>query len=165
MAMDLNDPEFERFFNTEYPHVLRSVFLMCHDRHRAQDLTQDAFVEAVRRWERVRELDRPGAWVRRVAIRLTVRAVHRERVRPGLEAASGWPEKLSGHNIDVLHAVRRLPARQRAAVVLFYFDDAPVTEIAQTLGCSEATVRVHLHRARTALARALGSERTPRRAT
>lgn len=53
-------------------------------------------------------------------------------------------------------AVRLLPLKQRTAVVLFYFEDRPVAEVAQLLGCSPATARVHLHRARRRLAALLG---------
>jgi RNA polymerase sigma factor (sigma-70 family) len=57
-----------------------------------------------------------------------------------------------------MRAVRQLPGMQRAAVVLCYFEDLPLSEIADILRCSDATVRVHLHRARKRLAELLGEE-------
>jgi RNA polymerase sigma-70 factor, ECF subfamily len=60
--------------------------------------------------------------------------------------------------VDVLQAVRRLPAAQRAAVVLFYFEDRPVAEVAQILACPEVTAKVYLHRARKRLATLLGQK-------
>jgi RNA polymerase sigma-70 factor (ECF subfamily) len=56
---------------------------------------------------------------------------------------------------EILEAVRSLPARQRAAVVLHYFEDLPTQEIGQLLGCSAATARVHIHRGRRHLAEIL----------
>jgi RNA polymerase sigma-70 factor (ECF subfamily) len=55
-------------------------------------------------------------------------------------------------DVDVIAAVGHLPRAQRAAIVLHYYEDRPVAEIAQLLGCSESTARVHLHRGRRRLA-------------
>ena len=60
--------------------------------------------------------------------------------------------------LDVAGAVRRLPTSQRAAIVLHYYEDRPVAEIASILGCAEATARVHLHRGRKRLAELLGED-------
>ena len=59
---------------------------------------------------------------------------------------------------DVLEAVGRLPRAQRVAIVLHYYEDRPVVEIAALLGCGEATARVHLHRGRRRLAELLGED-------
>jgi RNA polymerase sigma-70 factor (ECF subfamily) len=61
--------------------------------------------------------------------------------------------------VDFWRAVRSLPSRQRQAVALFYLEDWPTAEIARFLGCTETTVRGHLHRGRAALARRLGEGR------
>jgi RNA polymerase sigma factor (sigma-70 family) len=63
-------------------------------------------------------------------------------------------------DVDVLRAIRDLSGMQRAAVVLFYFEDRPLAEVADMLGCTESTARVHLHRARKRLAEILGEEVT-----
>jgi RNA polymerase sigma factor (sigma-70 family) len=158
MNMDREDTEdFERVFRHEYAPVMRTVYLICHDHHRAEEITEDAFVQMLRHWEGVRSLDRPGAWVRRVAIRLAVKSVRRESRRSRAERDVSVPVLWNGADRDVMDAVRRLPARQRAAVVLFYFEDRPVDEIADLLGCAPATARVHIHRARGRLALELGA--------
>ncbi len=150
--------ESEGRFRAEFPAVMRTVYLISHDGHRAQDITQDAFVQLLRHWDKVSRYERPGAWVRRVAIRLTMRAVRRDRLRSGLER-DALPAELPGPvDIDVLRAIRALPRMQRAAVVLFYFEDRPVAEVADIMNCSNATARVHLHRARARLAELLGEE-------
>jgi RNA polymerase sigma-70 factor, ECF subfamily len=78
--------------------------------------------------------------------RALVRLAARREPDPPLEAAA----------LDFWRAVRALPSRQRQAVALFYLEDWPVAEIARFLGCTEPTVRGHLHRGRAALARHLG---------
>lgn len=157
------DADFDQLFAAEFTSVLRTVYLICHDHHRAQDLTQDAFVQLLRQWDKVRTFDRPGAWVRRVAIRLAVRSVRREARRVVAERDSRPPTDSDPDDREVLEAVRRLPPKQRAAVVLYYYEDAPVAEIADLIGCAPATARVHLHRARARLGELL-SEEVSRRA-
>jgi RNA polymerase sigma-70 factor (ECF subfamily) len=61
-------------------------------------------------------------------------------------------------DVDVQRSLLRLPARQRAVVVLHYFEDRPVREVAELLGVEEATVKVHLHRARSRLRQLLGED-------
>jgi RNA polymerase sigma-70 factor (ECF subfamily) len=155
--MGVDDPEFELLFRTEFERVKRTVLLICHDHEVAQDLTQDAFVQLLRHWKRVKGYERPGAWVRRVAIRLTIKRLRSDASRRRAEAAFDLPG-VGQADLDVMHAVRQLSARQRAAVVLHYFEGRPATEIGPLLGCSEATARVHLHRARQRLTQILAEE-------
>ena len=142
------DGEFDSLFAAEYPAVLRTVFLICHDVHLAQDVTQEAFVELLRHWDKVSRYERPGAWVRRVAIRKLVKAMRRDVRRREVERTFEPPVALEPADVDVLRAVRALPLRQRTAVVLHYFEDLSLNDIAEVLGCSPSTAGVHLHRAR-----------------
>jgi RNA polymerase sigma-70 factor (ECF subfamily) len=149
--------EFEELFEAEFPSVVRSVFVVCQDLGRAEELAQDAFLELLRQWGRVSGYDRPGAWVRRVAIRKAVQATRREERRPWYErrAAAGTepptPQPTTLLDEGLWFAIRSLPAQQRAVIALFYYDDLSVVDVARALGCSESTVKVHLHRARVAL--------------
>ena len=146
-------PDFDDLFVAEFSAVERTVFLIVHDREVAKEITQDAFLALLRAWRRVSRYERPGAWVRRVAIRLAVRTVRREESRARAEVRAPIPQASgSSRDWDVWRAVRSLPARQRAAVVLFYFEDRSVDEIADLMRCSPPTARVHLHRARQRLA-------------
>jgi RNA polymerase sigma-70 factor (ECF subfamily) len=61
-------------------------------------------------------------------------------------------------DMDLVNAISGLPPKQRAATVLFYYEDMPLAEVAEMLGCSHATARVHVQRARTRLASMLGEE-------
>ena len=68
-----------------------------------------------------------------------------------LERLEPPPEVVEPSDPDLMRAVRALPPAQRSAVVLFYFADLPVREIAEIIDCSEATAKVHLHKARRRL--------------
>jgi RNA polymerase sigma-70 factor (ECF subfamily) len=151
-------PEFDALFRTEFPRVARTVHHVVGDRARAEEITQDAFVEMLRFWRKVRRYDRPDLWVRRVAIRKAQREVHRSLRRAEVERRAAGPVVAEPPTAapEVLAAVRRLAPKQRAVVVLFYFEDRPMDEIARIVGCSESTGWSQLHTARAHLAAALG---------
>ena len=106
---------YAQVYDEEYPRIVRTVFLVLRDAARAEDVTQEAFVRLYLRWGTVGRYDRPGAWVRRVAIRLATRDARRERLRSLLERQARPPAQEQGPHTDVLHAVGSLPPRQRAA--------------------------------------------------
>ena len=155
--------EFRDLFADECALVVRTVYAIVGDLGRAEEITQDAFTQLLRHWSKVSSYDRPEAWVRRVAIRLAVKSQSHERRLAGaltrLRATRVDPPvpdvAVSG---DVLAAMQQLTAKQRAVVVLFYFEDRPVGEIAQILECSDSAVEMRLHRARERLAQVLGEE-------
>src|ERR671910_2907858 len=150
-----DDAAYDWFFRTEYPAVVKTAYLITHDREAARDVTQEAFIQLLRHWRKVSRYERPDAWVRRVAIRIAVRQTRRLRLERSVDtepvAAPGVPS-----DPDLMREIRALPAMQRAAVVLFYFEDRPVSEIADILDCAPATAKVHLHRGRKNLAERLG---------
>lgn len=156
-----HEAEFQWLFLTEYQSVVRTTFLVLHDRERAEEITQDAFVQVLKHWAKVRQYESPGAWVRRIAIRLAVRATRRERLGRELQRQALSPptgEGLALPDPEIMAALAALPSRQRAVVALFYLEDRPMDEIATVLGCSVATGWVHLHRARKRLAELLDQE-------
>ena len=158
------DEEFRWLFATEYQSVVRTTYLVLRDHARAEEIAQDAFVQLLRHWKKVRDYDSPPAWVRRVALRLAAKDERRERLRNLLTrreaAAAPTPvaeaDPLSDAGLRA--AIRQLPAQQRAVVVLFYYEDRPMEEIAQIVGCSMSTGWVHLHRARKRLGTLLAEE-------
>lgn len=158
--MDPSERGFETLFRDEYATIVRSVGPIVGSVSEAEAIVQDAFAKAFDRWRRVSCYDRPGAWVRRVAIRDAVRFAQRERRRPTGDRPTASPDR-SAHVDGQLHligALRTLPPRQRASIVLHHLADWPVAEVADVLGCAEPTVRVHLHRGRAALALLLAPE-------
>ncbi|MGZ5398470.1 MAG: RNA polymerase sigma factor [Nocardioides sp.] len=154
--------EFQWLFVAEYPAVVRTTYLVLHDPDRAEEIAQDAFVQLLRHWDKVRDYDSPQAWVRRVAIRLAVRDTRRERTRVRLtrgEAVLTSAEAPgTGLDPDLLAAIGSLPTQQRCVVVLFYYEDRPMEEVAEIVGCSTATGWVHLHKARKRLGVLLSEE-------
>ncbi|HMG40703.1 MAG TPA: sigma-70 family RNA polymerase sigma factor [Acidimicrobiales bacterium] len=155
------DADYDTVFRAEHDAIVRSAFLVTGDRETAREVAQEAFAELHRHWRKVRHYDRPGAWLRRVAIRKAVRVKQRRPdvgVLPDDLTSAGPEVDVGAATLDVLRALRRLSPSQRAAIVLHYFEDRPVGEVAEALGCKPATASVHLHRARNRLAELLGEE-------
>jgi RNA polymerase sigma-70 factor (ECF subfamily) len=132
--------------------------LILGDRGKAEDVTQEAFIQLLSHWKKISRYERPDAWVRRVAIRLAVKAQRRERMREVLERDTSGVQGLKAPDMDLANALRQLPLKQRTCVLLFYYEDRPIAEIVDILGISEGAVKVHLHRARERLAVLLGEE-------
>jgi RNA polymerase sigma-70 factor (ECF subfamily) len=146
--------EFDQFYLGEYAKVLGTVALIAGDRARAEDATQQAFLQAFRKWRKVRSMAKPGAWVLVVAINADRRQWRRAREEPSETLES---EVVQDHasavvtGVALREALARLTVRQRAAVVLRHLSDLPVRDIADALGCAEGTVRATLHQAMTKL--------------
>lgn len=147
--------EFDEFFASTYPAIVRTAALVVGDWEVARELAQDAFVKALLHWKRVRTYDHPQAWVRTIAFRMALRAKAREPERGGLLEPAVFD---ATPDLDVLRAIAQLPRMQRAAVALHYLDDLPVDDVAATLGCAPSTARVHLHRGRERIADLLREE-------
>jgi RNA polymerase sigma-70 factor (ECF subfamily) len=151
---------FEAFYEREYHRVVGFAYAVAGSWEAAEDATQEAFLRAHRQWDRVGRYDQPGAWVRRVAANLVVSAFRRRlaegRALVRLAARRQPDPSLPPEVMGFWRVVRSLPSRQCQAVALFYLEDWPVAEIARFLGCTETTVRGHLHRGRATLARRLG---------
>jgi len=134
------------------------------DRALAEDLTQEAFARVHARWDRIEEPDRLVSYLRATAFNLA-RSSLRRRVRPirTLEpAAMTTPEDglaLREDQRAVIAAVQRLPRQQRACVVLRYYGELGIDDIASTLDISPNSVKTHLTRALDALETSLGGKR------
>ena len=160
---ELSSAAFEDFFRKEYPAMVVLAAAVSRSPHAAEDLAQEAMLRARRHWDRIGAFDNPGAWVRRVTINLALNN-RRGVVREAKTRLAWWerpepaepPQPLDPRLFDALHA---LSPHQRAAVSLHYLEDRSTSEIADLLGCSESTARVHLHRGRQALAHHLGAPR------
>jgi len=152
------DLGFVGLFRTEYAAIVGLITVVVGDRAVAEDLTQDAFSRAHQHWDRIAGYERPGAWVRRVALNgaLSWRRSKQREARALRRLDVGRTAEAPDVT-EVWRAVAELPGQQRAAVALFYVEDRTTAEIADILGCSESTARVHLHRGRQALGVALGA--------
>ncbi len=153
-------PDYAWLFRSEFTGVVRTVYLIVHDRGHAEEIAQEAFLILFQNWAKVSRYDKPGAWVRRIAIRMAVRQSRREKIRPALEQRATASADDGLPDMTVLDTIGTLPAMQRAVLVLHYWDDRPVADIAGLLEVSESTVKQHLLRARRKMAVLLGEETT-----
>ena len=158
-----SEQEFQALFVSAFPAVVRTVFFIVQDRAVAEEITQEAFVQLLVRWRRVRHYDRPDLWVRRVAIQRAQRERRRTWRRRELERSAA-PVTVSqdpvAYDDEVLAAVAALAPKHRAIVVLFYYEDRSMKEIAELVGCSESAGWSQLHVARKRLAALLSEEMT-----
>ncbi len=150
--------DFDDAFRAEYPGIVRVVAPIVGSVADAEGVVQDAFVKAFARWARISRYDRPGAWVQRVAIRDAVRFARRSSGPEAAQGSGGDPVAGIADRLDLQQALLTLSPRQRACIVLHHLADWPVSDVADALGCAEATVRVHLHRGRHTLATTLRPE-------
>ena len=134
---------FERLYSEEFASVFRAAYLITGDRSEAVDLTQEAFVRAYERWNEVSRLDRPGAWVQRVAVNLALSWRRRARVWRRVSRRVAAPEgyEHAAGETELIAMLRSLPPAERAVVVLRYCLDQSVEETARTLGKPAGTVR------------------------
>jgi RNA polymerase sigma-70 factor (ECF subfamily) len=150
---------FDEFYAAELPRLVALARGLAH-RQVAEDVAQEAMLVAYRRWREVGDLERPDLWVRRTCANLAVSQFRRKlvevRVLAKLAGRRQPSAELSPQGEEFWAAVRALPRRQAQSAALRYDYDMPIADIADTLGTSEGTVKQHLSRARTALARTLG---------
>ena len=143
--------DFSAFAVSRWPGLVRLAFGMTGDRWAAEDVAQVTLAGAYVAWRRVRRADDPDAYLRRILINACNRRFRRRRVaeQPGdpPDTAVEGPADLVGERAALVAALRQLPARQRAVVVLRYWEDLTDAQIATALGCSPGTVRSQLSRA------------------
>jgi RNA polymerase sigma-70 factor (sigma-E family) len=140
----------------------RAAYLLCGDWHEAEELVQDALARTFVHWKRVEASANPDAYVRKIVVneaRQRWRRRHRQHDPLGVadQAVQDGAHQRAVHD-ELMGALRKLPARQRAAVVLRYFEQLSEAETAAALGCSIGTVKSSTHRAVTALRLILTSE-------
>jgi RNA polymerase sigma-70 factor (sigma-E family) len=154
--------EYVEYVRSRQGVLLRAAYLVCGDRHLAEDLLQGALVKLARHWTQVRD-ERPDAYVRRILYRDAVSSWRRRRrevvglesVPPGALPLSAAEQEEVERRLDVLRALDTLTPRQRATVVLRYVEDRSERDTAQILGCSVGTVKSQTHDALARLRRAL----------
>ncbi|MFF0339885.1 SigE family RNA polymerase sigma factor [Kribbella sp. NPDC004875] len=159
------DREFVEFVEEAGEALRRTAFLVVGDRHRADDVVQDALYKLYLAWPKVRRVGNPFAYARRIV----VNAAYDGRRRPWRRevAIADVPDQVdlddfaNGHaeRDEVLEALRSLGPRQRACVVLRYYEDLSVEQTAEILGCSEGTVKSQAARGLDTLRRAIDRRR------
>ncbi len=158
-----DEQEFAEYFAARRDAVRRTAFMLCGDWHRADDLAQTAFVALHRRWRKVRDRGALDAYVRRTLVRAMIdetrRPWRRERFveeMPEVAHPDGEVGDVVATRSALLDGLRRVPPRQRAVLVLRFLEGLDVAATAETLKCSEGTVKSQTARGLAALRDALG---------
>lgn len=133
------------FCRREHPRLVGALVLYLGDAETALDLAQEALARACAAWGRVSRMHAPGAWLHRVAINLAKRHLRRGLLaRRAVERhdapVATWDADVADR-LAVRAAVTALPPRQRTALVLRYYSDLPVIEVARIMGCRPGTVQ------------------------
>jgi RNA polymerase sigma-70 factor, ECF subfamily len=162
LATPTGQAAFVTFYEAERRRVLAVVASLTGDRAAAEDIVQEAFATALRKWSTISRYDRPGDWVKRVAVNRAIsrwrRRTAEERALRKVANARDSLGKLPDTEDPLWAAVRQLPPRQAQVISLMFIDDLTIERTAETLGISSGAVKSHLHRARTTLATMLRAE-------
>jgi RNA polymerase sigma factor (sigma-70 family) len=159
------ESEFSAFCADEHPRLVGALSLYCGDSALAEELAQDALARACRDRSRVRRLAASGAWVHRVAINLAHSHFRRKgaeaRARQRMHSTPGSERHLDNDHataIAIRSAIASLPQRQGIALVLRYYLDLPVAQVALIMQCPEGTVKTLTSKAISSLRRTLSPD-------
>jgi RNA polymerase sigma-70 factor (ECF subfamily) len=146
---------FDEFFLEQRGPLFAQAYALTGDVDEAQDLVQEVMLRTWRRWARVGQMERPSSWARRVLLNLAVGRWRKQRVhRVVHDADRPTPAPEVGH-LDVARALRRLPDKQRNALLLHDVVGLSVAEVAAEMQAPEGSIRGWLSRGRRTLATAL----------
>lgn len=161
--------EMSALFYAEYPGLWAVAFAMLGDRHLAEEIVMDAFTKAFSSWGRMRRLDYPPGYLKKIVVNLCRSRLRRKAIELRVNALAKRRDdrdvsRLPGSDtrLDVWMAIRDLSPMQRACIVLKYFDDMTEAQVAETLDCSVGTVKSHIFRARKSLEKTMEDPRKGR---
>jgi RNA polymerase sigma-70 factor (ECF subfamily) len=156
--------DFDDFYASGYRKCAALAYALTGSASDADDLVQESFATAYRRWNEISAYDDPLAWVRKVMVnnamsrgrrlRREIGALARFHGRPGVAAPA-----VDDADRELWRQVGELPKKQAAAIALYYVDDLSVDAVAQLLGCSAGAVKTHLSRGRQTLATRIANPR------
>jgi RNA polymerase sigma-70 factor (sigma-E family) len=139
--------DFDTFVNDSAAGLVRTAYLIVWDLQEAEDLVQDTLIKVAKRWPKVKRMEHPVAYARRVLVNLALddkqrRARRRSELTAPEPTPNGHdPSELIDTHDELIAALATLPERQRAVLVLRYFLDLPEAEVAAALQCSLGTVK------------------------
>ena len=139
-------PEYDDVYAALWPRLVRTAYAVSGDRGLAEDAVQTAFAKAYRSWRRISRLDAPEAYLRRMVVNEVLNDRRLARRRHEVTSAEP-PDRVRSGDADLFdrdelwRAVSTLPPRQRAVLVLRYYEDLSEQQIADALGCRPGTVK------------------------
>jgi RNA polymerase sigma factor (sigma-70 family) len=151
--------DFESFFRAEYRSLCQALVLLVGDPLEAEEIAQETMTRVLERWDRVGVMDSPAGYAYRTALNLQRKRIRRLAVRAKRRFASVPVADIgaaASDRHDVRRALQQLPDSLRAALILVDWLDMDTEEAGRVLDLKPASVRVRLHRARSALREALG---------
>jgi RNA polymerase sigma-70 factor, ECF subfamily len=159
--------DFDRLYRNAYPRVYRTLVVILGDPDEAEDCTQDAFVKAFQAWKRWRPDAPAEAWIHRIAVNRAISHRRSARLRSvgellrrlGRPAGSTDPAQVATRP-DLLTALRSIPPKLAAAIVLRHYHGYNNREIAAALGVSERTIGTRLNQAAARLRPLIEESRT-----
>ncbi len=156
---------FEGYAESAWPSLYRYAYLLAGNHADAEDIAQQALMKAYRAWSRVQRSDSPAAYLRKILTN-TYLSQRRPKARR-LELLTDAPPETGHHTVDgpedrmaLWPHVKSLPPRQRAVIVLRYYEDLSEQEIADALECSRGNVKSTAHHALKSLRTALAAHGT-----
>ncbi|GAA2209570.1 SigE family RNA polymerase sigma factor [Nonomuraea monospora] len=155
---------FRAFVDAHQRSLLRLAYLLTGEEHLAEDLVQSVLVRMIARWPRLRHIDKLDLYARKAMMNQYI-SWRRKRSSDEVPTAdpperSHWPEDSAVLRIALRQALMRLTPKQRAVLVLRFFEDRTERDVADLLGCSVGTVKSQTHHALARL-RALAPELAP----
>lgn len=156
-AQQDKDAEFEAYMAARQPSLLRTAYLISGDRHTAEDLVQTALAKLYLSWDRVHDRHMLDGYVRRIIVNEHNSLWRRAWKKRELSTDTLPDDRTVTHEHDegkrdaLWEFVQTLPRRQRAVIVLRYYEDLSEAEIAETLGVSVGTVKSQASRALAAM--------------
>ncbi|WP_109505999.1 SigE family RNA polymerase sigma factor [Nocardioides speluncae] len=139
-----NEADFSEFVHASWPSLYRTAYLMLGEHALAEDLVQTSLAKTYASWRHIRELAAAPAYARKVMFNTAASWFRQRGWRNELPTLS-LPER--GYDVEhadrptIIGTLRQLPPRQRAVVVLRYYEDLSVADAAAALGCTEGTVK------------------------
>jgi RNA polymerase sigma-70 factor (sigma-E family) len=158
-----SDAEFTELVHGSWASLYRTAYLLLGDRAEAEDLVQTALAKTYAAWHRVRDLDAAPGYARTVLVN-TASSWFRKKSWRNERPTEVLPEEIYHPDSDrptVVGALGLLPPRQRAVIVLRFYEDLSVGQAATALGCSEGTVKSQTHDALARLRELLGESVVP----
>lgn len=167
-ATSTDAPTFEEYAAAAWPSLYRYAYLLAGNHVDAEDVAQQTLIKAHGAWSRVTSADSPNAYVRRILTNTYLswrrpQARTREVLTDTPPESDAVPPPASEERMLLWPHVKALAPRQRAVIVLRYYEDLSEAEIAEVLGCSRGNVKSTAHRALKVLRAAIGSQDDDRR--